>query len=161
MRLMGTTRKGMVWKGRCTVGRVSYLGRVNHTQVTYPTKPNRTTSQTFIIGYPIHQPYFGYPGWESDTLRYQPNSTLVTFISLSFPTLPEYPTLHTLPYLTIPKGKTIPYHTLSTVGKTPFPTSSAYSTYPIHLTLTNIPLPTLHTFIHLTLHFLHTLLGFD
>ena len=101
---MGTTGKGMVWKGQCTVGRVSYLGRVNHTQITYPTKPNLPTSQTFIIGYPIQQPYFGYPGWESGTLsRYQPNPTLVTFISLSFPTLPEYPT-PTLPY-----PKEIPY----------------------------------------------------
>ena len=61
-------------------------GRVNHTQVTYPTKPNLPTSQIFPIGYPIRLLYLGYAGWESGTLnRYLPNPILVTFISLSFP----------------------------------------------------------------------------
>ena len=137
---MDTTIKGMVWKGQCTAGRVSYLGRVDHTQVTYANKPNLPTSQTFIIDYPNHQPYFGYPGWESGTLsRQQPNPTLVTFISL--PSLPYLSTLPSLPFPTLPYLKEIPYPINS--WKNTLPYLECLFSLP-YLYPPYTPLPTLH-----------------
>ena len=135
---MGTARKGMVWKGQCTVGRVSYLGRVNHTQVTYPTKPNLPTSQTFIICYPSPNPTLG-----TQARRMVPS----TGINPTLPWSPSYP-YPSLPYLSTLLFPTLPYP-----KELPYRINRWENTLSYLECLFNLPHPrhlNLQTFTHLT-----------
>ena len=127
--------------GQCTVGRVSYLGRVKrgnlHTHVLHTIpNPNYTLpkSYPFIITYHIHHSIL-----DTQTGRVLPYASINT----TLPWIPTYP----YPSIVIPYPSTYP--TLPTAEKIPLPTLSIYPTYPIHITSAYIPVPTSH---YLLLH---------
>ena len=117
--------------GHCTVGRVSYLGRLKqgnyyaHVLYTIPN-PNYTLPKPypFIIAYPIHHANLGI-----QIGRVLPCASINT----TLPWIPTYP----CPSIVIPYPSTYP--TLPTVGKIHL---SIYLTYPIHVTSSYIPVPT-------------------
>ena len=122
-----------VYLGQCTVGRVSYLGRVKqgnyltHVLITIPN-PNYTLPKPypFIIIYPIHHATLG-----TQTGRVLPCASSNT----TLPWTPTYP----YPSIVIPYTSTYP--TLQTVGKIPLPALSIYPPTP-SVTSAYIPVPT-------------------
>ena len=128
--------------GQCTIGRVSYLGRVKqelpYPGVIYHTEPKLHTSQTlpFINHLPHPSRYLRYPDWESVTVcQYQHYPTLDIYLSLTFhsDTLPE-----DIPYPTNRRKNTPPY-----IEYLPHPRHLSLHTC-THLTLSFITYPNLH-----------------
>ena len=126
--------------GQCTVGRVSYLGRVKqgnyHTHVLYTIpNPNYTLPKPypFIITYPIHHATLG-----TQTGRVLPFTSIYT----TLPWIPTYP----YPSIVISYPSTYPTHTNCRKNTPPYIEYLPHQPYPRHLSL--------HTCTHLTSHYL-------